>query len=543
MNQEELNSALKQFGKGAKKVIKKGGRAVIYQRVSSKEQEDGFSPEVQLERCYEWASQHQYEVVKCFDGEHESAKSDANRKRFNTMLKFVMDKRNRIDAVIVYSTSRFSRTGTKSFSIVDELMERNIPIFSATSSYDARTADGKMLQGIELLMANHTNLINSQTVRDNGAKALREGRWIQATPIGYDMKTTKTQQTITINEDGMLIRKAFQMKADENLTNEEVRVRMKAMGMDLKKQRWSAIFRNVFYAGYFSHPFLEGEIIKGPYEPLVSLETFMKVNNIVLKAHTRGYERKMDKEYAPLLGLLRCPVCGRNLSASLSTKMRKKYGREIGYYVCSHKGCRCNVATKTVNAAFEKWMDSISLPESFTEALEAQMKRSFPILNKAVEEEVKAIKTNLAHKEAEIEQIEFNLATAPNAKVQEICTKQLEKKEAERNEILADLEEKGKGTLNLDQYVTSAFEVKNNMLKLWKLSSLGHKRHLQNLVFPDGVFWSKEDDDIEPLSKNEFLFTWGLKSDSYEEKENGQTLNFEDLSALAPPRGLEPRTP
>ncbi len=543
MNQEELSRALSPFGKGTKKTIKKGGRAVIYQRVSSKEQEDGFSPETQLERCYEWADRNGYEVVKCFEGEHESAKTDANRKRFNTMLKYVKDRKNRIDAVIVYSTSRFSRTGSKSFSIVDELKDRGVAVFSATSSYDARTADGNMMQRMELLMAEHDNSIKSQAVKDSGARALRNGRWIQAPPRGYEMKTTRSHQIITINEEGKLIRKAFQMKADENLTNEEIRVRMKAMGLDLIKQRWSGIFRNVFYAGYFSHPFLEGEIIKGPHEPLVSLETFLKVNNIVLKAHTRGYERKMDKEYAPLLGLLRCPVCGRNLSASLSTKMRKKYGRDVGYYVCSQKGCKCNVATKVVNANFEDWMDSISLPENFTEALEGQMRRSFPILNRAGEEEVKAIKANLARKETEIEQIEFNLATAPNAKVQEICTKQLEKKEAERDEIMADLEERGKGTLNLDQYITSAFEIKDNMLKLWKLSSLGHKRHLQNLVFPDGVVWNKEDDNIEPLSKNEFLFTYGLKSGSYEEKENGQTVISNNLSALAPQVGLEPTTP
>ena len=74
------------------------------------------------------------------------------------------------------------------------------------------------------------------------------------------------------------------------------------------------------------------------------------------------------------------------------------------------------------------------------------------------------------------------------------------------------------------------------------MSGLGHKRHLQNLVFPDGMVWDKENDDIEPLSKNEFLFTWGLKSDSYGEKENGQTAENCNLSACAPPVGLEPTT-
>ena len=74
-------------------------------------------------------------------------------------------------------------------------------------------------------------------------------------------------------------------------------------------------------------------------------------------------------------------------------------------------------------------------------------------------------------------------------------------------------------------------------------STLSLKRIIQNLIFPDGLRYNKENEDIEPLSKNEFLFTYGLKSGSYGEKENGQTVISNNLSALAPPRGLEPRTP
>lgn len=539
---ENYMDELRQFAKGAKRQLKKGGRAVIYQRVSSKEQEDGFSPETQLERCREWAARNGYEVVKCFDGEHESAKSDVNRKRFNTMLRFVKDKKNRIDAVIVYSTSRFSRTGTKSFSIVDELMEKGIPVFSATSSYDARTADGKMMQRFELLQAEHDNSVKSQAVKDNGARALRSGRWIQAPPRGYDMKTTRAQQTITVNPEGELIRMAFRMKADENLSNEEVRARMKVMGLDLSKQNWSHIFHNIFYAGYFSHPFLEGEIIEGPQEPLVSLEDFLKVNNIVLKSHSKGYEVKSEKEYAPLLGLIRCPVCGHNMTAALSTKMLKRYNRKVGYYVCSRKGCKCNASAQKVNANFEDWLSAVSVPEKLSGLMEYQLRKAFPILNEREQEEVSAIKTTLAKKEREIEQIEANLALAPNAKVQEICCKQLEKVEAERDAIRAELEERDKSLLNLEDYVSYGMVLKNNLLKLWQIASLPHKRHFQSLIFPDGILYNKENDDIEPLSKNEFLFTYGLKSGNYEQKESGRTDFSTNLSALAPPVGLEPTT-
>lgn len=65
--------------------------------------------------------------------------------------------------------------------------------------------------------------------------------------------------------------------------------------------------------------------------------------------------------------------------------------------------------------------------------------------------------------------------------------------------------------------------------------SLGrHKHTIQNLLFPDGIVWSKENDDIEPLSKNEFLFTYGLKSGNCGQKESGQTSFLTNLSALAP---------
>ena len=531
---------IKGFGKGKKTTLKNGGRAVIYQRVSSKRQEDGFSPETQVECCYEWAKRHNYEVVKCFEGEHESAKTDINRKRFNEMLKFVRDKRNRIDAVIVYSTSRFSRNG--SFDVIEELKKREITVFSAISSYDARTASGEYIQGMELLSAKYQNREKAQAVKDNGAKALRSGRWIQMPPRGYDMKTTKSAQTITVNGEGRLIQKAFRMKADENLTNEEVRGRMIAMGLNLSKQNWSNIFGNIFYAGYFSHNFLEGDVVKGPHEPLVSLEDFLKINGRLAKSHNRGYEVKMEKEYAPLLGSIRCPVCGHNLTASLSTKMRKRYGRDVGYYVCSRKDCKCNASTKKVNQKFEDWLDGVSLPESCENVLRRQLERAFPILNHNGMEEVKTIKANLSKKQNEIEQIEYNLATAPNAKVQEICNKQLVKMEAERDEILRELGERDKSILNLSDYVSFGLELKDNMLKLWQLGNLGNKKRIQNLIFPDGLVYNKENDDIEPLSKNEFLFVFDLKSMGYKDKEKGQTLISEDLSSLAPELGLEPRT-
>ena len=541
MNDSNNLEILKGFAKGKDNIAKKGGRAVIYSRVSSKEQVEGFSLEVQMEKCEDYAKRKGYVVVERFGGTYESGKSDKERKEFNKMLKYVKAKKNYIDAVIVYSTSRFSRSG--STTIIEELKACNIPVLSASTDYDPREISGEMMQGMELLNARIDNAVKSRAVKDAGKRALESGRWISKAPRGYDMKTTKKEQVITINHEGELIREAFLMKANEGLSNEDIRVHFKARGLDLCKQSWSHIFSNIFYAGYFAHPFLLGEIIKGGQPPLISLEVFCKVNGLTKKAHNRGYEVKTDKPWAPLLGTIRCKHCGKNMTASLSTKMRKKYGREIGYYTCSRKGCKHNVATKVVNEKFAEMLETLSVLPKYAKMFNLELNKMFPILNKQNAEAAKAIKFHLTEKEKEIEKVKYNLATAMNSQIQEICLSQLEKLEAEKAEIERELEDSGLGLLNLSKYIDYGLSLKDNIMKMWKIASLPHKRSLQKVLFPEGIFFDKETDDIEPVSRNEFLFARCLNPMNYGEKEKGQTLIFEDLSNLAPQVGLEPTTP
>lgn len=538
---ETLNRLTKKFGKGKKVEYKKGGRAVIYIRVSTKKQEDGFSPETQREHCYGWAKNHDYEVVKCFEGNYESAKSDTKRKRFNEMLRYVKEKKNKIDAVIVYNMSRFSRTG--SFSEIDTLKEHGIVVFSASSSYDARTISGECIQGFELLNARIDNKMKSQAIKDNGEKALRSGRWIQQVPRGYDMKTTKAKQEITVNEIGRQISRAFKFKANNNLTNEEVRVKMKAEGLDLRKQEWSKIFSNIFYAGYFSHNFLKGELIRGPHEALVSLDDFLKINGMLTQMHTSGYETKIDKGYAPLLGTIKCPICGGNLTASLSTKMKKKYGKDVGYYVCSHKGCKYNASTKKVNKRFEDIINGVSLNKTFEDLIKMQLQKAFPILNADRINEIKNIKSNLSKIETQISTIEENYALATNEKTKRIYMNALEKKEKERDEILSQLTEKDNSILNLDNYINYGLNLKDNILRLWRLANLGDKKRIQNLIFLDGLVYSKENDDIEPLSRNEFIFLFDSNSSSCEDTNKKTSHQNGDLSLFVLEAGLEPAQP
>jgi DNA invertase Pin-like site-specific DNA recombinase len=299
-NKIEMNNTdLKQFAKG-NKVTKDitPGNAVVYNRVSSKEQEENQSLKVQMEACNTYAARNNLNIVATFGGTYESAKSDKERKEFNRMLTFIRkNKKLNIKYVVVYRTSRFSRTG--STTIVEELEAMGIVVLSAMSNYNAKTAAGKFCQRMELATAAFENEEKSQLTKELGRAALLKGRWIGKAPRGYDQKTTKAQQTITINKEGPFIKKAFHWKAEEKLTNEEIRLRLEKLGYYITKQKLSELLKNPFYCGLMVHNFLNGEIVKGNHPAIISEETFLKANEVLNSKYTGGYEQKLVKEWSP----------------------------------------------------------------------------------------------------------------------------------------------------------------------------------------------------------------------------------------------------
>ena len=113
----------------------------------------------------------------------------------------------------------------------------------------------------------------------------------------------------------------------------------------------------------------------------MSEKIFLKVSEFLSQNHN-GYEHKTDKEYAPLLRTLTCPVCGKNLTTSESTRMRKKYNRHVGYYVCGHKGCKCNNAVKKVHTALGNLLGEYTLDGELEELLKLQLRKTFAVLNR-----------------------------------------------------------------------------------------------------------------------------------------------------------------
>ena len=104
------------------------------------------------------------------------------------------------------------------------------------------------------------------------------GIWCVKPPMGYDIIRINGERKIVVNKDGKLLKKAFQWKT-EGMKNEEILEKLNSMGLKIYKQKLSMTFSNPFYCGIIANKMLNGRLVEGKHEKLISQELFLKVNN------------------------------------------------------------------------------------------------------------------------------------------------------------------------------------------------------------------------------------------------------------------------
>ena len=227
-----------------------GVNAVIYTRVSHSSQEENTSLESQKKYCEQFASKKGFNVVGYFGGTYESAKTD-DRTEFNKMLSFVKRSKN-VSYILVYSYERFSRSGVGGAQIADDLLKQYKVITLAVSQeLDPTTASGSFQQKILFLFGQMDNELRKDKTITGMRELLRKGHFPYNPPIGYTniSKGRAVDHKIIINEQGKLLRKAFEWKANEQMSNATIVAKLNQLGFKTNQKRFGYMIANPFYCG------------------------------------------------------------------------------------------------------------------------------------------------------------------------------------------------------------------------------------------------------------------------------------------------------
>ena len=157
--------------------------AVVYCRVSSKEQVDGTSLESQERYCREWAERLGIHVLQVFIDRGESAKT-ADRTEFIKAITFCSQKRNGVKYFIVHKIDRFARSQDDHVSVRATLRRYGVELRSATEPIN-ETPIGKVMEGMISVFAEFDNNLRRERCMSGMLARVRQGFWVWGAPIGY----------------------------------------------------------------------------------------------------------------------------------------------------------------------------------------------------------------------------------------------------------------------------------------------------------------------------------------------------------------------
>ncbi len=120
--------------------------AVIYVRVSTKEQTENLSLPTQLRACEEYCRREGYDVLERFTEQGESAKT-TDRTELQRLLNYCRTHKGKVHFVVVYNLTRFAREKYDHFALRALLKSLGISLRSATEPIDD-TSTGKLMEGV-----------------------------------------------------------------------------------------------------------------------------------------------------------------------------------------------------------------------------------------------------------------------------------------------------------------------------------------------------------------------------------------------------------
>jgi DNA invertase Pin-like site-specific DNA recombinase len=350
--------------------------AIVYCRVSSKEQVDGTSLESQESACRAYAAQNNFEVERVFVEQGESAKF-ADRTQLLELIDFCQKNKGSIQVLLVWKVDRFARNVADHYSVKTTLAKYGVRVVSVTEPIDSGP-EGKLMETILAGFAQFDNDIRAMRVVQGMRRKIQEGIFPWGPPMGYrssiEGREKKTRPDLPDRPAFELLQKAWQLLATGGYTRAEIGILLNRWGLQSAKRRTFSpqtlyqMFTNPFYAGVLTDPW-DGQEYEGKHIPMVSKEEFAAVQRLISPHKHRVAHVKEHPEF-PLRSLARCAGCEHALTGSFSKGRTRRYP----YYVCHAPGCARrgkSLPTGDVHREYEALLDAIAPKPDLFEKLKA----------------------------------------------------------------------------------------------------------------------------------------------------------------------------
>ena len=415
---------------------REGKKCVLYPRVSTEMQVDGYSLEGQKNGLKRFADREEMEIVGIYEDAGKSGKSIEGRPAFKKMLSDIKNGLE-IDYILVYKLSRFGRNAADILNSLEFVQSYGINLICIEEGIDSSQTSGKLLISVLSAVAEieRENIIE-QTMNGRREKA-RQGGWNGGfAPYGYYLKDN---QLLIEETEAEAIRIIFDKFANTDVGLGGVAKYLNLQG--IKKiprqngtlETWSShfirlILDNPVYCGKIAYGRRTREKVKGTkneykqvhaedyiledgqHEGIISEELWQKVH---AKRMATGIKQpsKIGKDRSHLLtGILKCPLCGSSMYTNKHAWTNKDGTyKEVYYYICGRnkqeRGHHCDYKASLRKTDIEplviEAVKELVSDKYFAKEIEKRI---------GVQTDTTAIDKELANYESKLKEVDLNKA-------------------------------------------------------------------------------------------------------------------------------------
>ena len=311
-------------------------RCVIYTRKSTDEglDKEFNSLEAQFDACAAYIQSQSGNGWKLLERHYDDggfSGGTTNRPALQQLLEDLAN--NEFDVVVVYKIDRISRSLADFTELTKTFARYNVSLVSVTQQIDSSTSMGRMIINLLMSFAQFELEMTSDRLADKFAAMRKKGMWGGGvTPIGYKGVDRKL---VVDEENAPSVRYAFEVYSECESYLETARKLNEKYGTRPNGKPWNIehvrkLISCPTVAGKIKDPHT-GELFEGQHEAIVSMDLWLKVQQIVA-AKAKGKRESRCTASAPLKGVLRCGYCGGAMIPSFSTNQA---GKTYNFYRCA----------------------------------------------------------------------------------------------------------------------------------------------------------------------------------------------------------------
>ncbi len=144
-----------------------------------------------------------------------------------------------------------------------------------------------------------------------------------------------------------------------------------------------------------------------------------------------------------------------------------------------------------------------------------------------------SIKKQITEKKQKLNVLEERFAIGEITK--DIFSKFSEKYITEINDFEAKMLNPEISSSNLEKAINKALKISSNLNELWGSGNLEQKRNLQQLLFPSGLGYDKQNDRVQTTRVNSLFSATPLMTRDLMKIKSGELVNFNQFSARVTP--------